>query len=50
LSFFVQDFEDTVVLGGTSAAYSAAHVEDGGEGSFVMEDTVNIAYRCPTPH
>jgi hypothetical protein len=36
-------------LGGTSKAYTIAHVEDGGDGSFVIEDAVNNAYRCSTP-
>jgi hypothetical protein len=36
-------------LGGTSKAYSAAKVVDDGDGSFVIEDVVNTAYRCPAP-
>jgi hypothetical protein len=37
-------------LGGTSKAYTVAQVTDNGDGSFVIEYSVNTACRCPTPY
>jgi hypothetical protein len=42
--------EGIVLLGGTSNACTVAHVEDEGDGNFVIEDAVSTAYRYPTPH
>jgi hypothetical protein len=37
-------------LGETSKAFTVANIVDDGDGSFVIEDAVNTASRCPTPH
>jgi hypothetical protein len=44
----VQEGEVIVCLGGTSKAHTAVHKKDDGDGSFVIEDAVNGACRCPT--
>jgi hypothetical protein len=36
-------------LGGTKKAQTAAHVEDEGDGSFVIEDAVNSLVAAPHP-
>jgi hypothetical protein len=46
----VQEGEGIVCLGGTSKAYTVARVVDDGNGSSVIEDAVNTACCCPTPH
>ena len=46
----MQESEDIGCLGGTRSAYTVAQVEGDGAGSFVIEDAVNTACRCPTPH
>jgi hypothetical protein len=46
----VQEGEENVSLGGTSTAFTIEKVEDDCDGSFVIEDAVNTACRCPTPH
>jgi hypothetical protein len=50
LPCLVQEGEDIVCLGRTSKAYTVAHVVGGSDGSFVNENAVNTACRCPTPH
>jgi hypothetical protein len=45
----VQEGDELVCLGGTSKARTVAKVVDDGDGSFVIEGTVNTACRCLTP-
>jgi hypothetical protein len=46
----VQEGEEIACLGGTSKVYTVEKVVDDGGGSFVIEDAVNTACRCPIHH
>jgi hypothetical protein len=50
LSCLVQEGEGIVCLGGTNKGYTVARVVEDGDGSFVLEDAVNIAFRWTTPN
>jgi hypothetical protein len=50
LTRLVQEGEDIVCLGGTGNAYKVAREEGDCDRSYVIEDAVNTAFRCPTPH
>ena len=44
----VRGGKEIVCLGGISKTYTAAKVIDDGDGSFVIDDAINTACRCPT--